>query len=191
MKEANMQNVISKQLASLLALCLAGTSGLAQQPAPKTDYQQIGKRYVSAKFGADRKSLIKTLAPEVLLLGGHEYLKKEYGLNPTGDRRKPIKVKRDILVDLDLKVYSTFSADEKQEIKQLLARSVYRFLIAERDGMKLNPWNPQDTEKTTLSLPTKKGDVVMIVLPEPKGDYLLYVMRKVDEAWKIVMDYTD
>ena len=178
-------------LVSVLALCLASATGLTEEPALRTDYRQVGMDFVSAKFSADRESLIRALAPEVLLLGGHEYLKKEYGLNPTGDRRRPVEVTRGILADLDVKVYSTFPPDKKAKIKRLLAQSDYTFVISKRDGMKLNPWEPEDTERTALSLPTKKGDVVMIVLPEPKGDYLLYVMRKVEGAWKVVMDYTD
>ena len=143
------------------------------------------------KFGADRESLVNAFAPEVLLLPGHEYLKAEYGLNPSGDRRKSISVKRDLLVDLDVKVYTRFPADKKAKIRELLAKAEYKFVIAGRDGMKLNPHKPDDGGNASLSLPTRQGDVVMIVLPKPKGDYLLYVMRRIDDAWKIVMDYTD
>ena len=60
------------------AICIASTAAFAQAPAQKADYRQAGKDFVSAKFSANRESLIEALAPEVLLLGGHEYLKKEY-----------------------------------------------------------------------------------------------------------------
>ena len=57
--------------------------------------------------------------------------------------------------------------------------------------MKLDPRNPKNTETGRRVLPVKKGDVVMLVLPEPRGDYLLFVLRKINKAWKVVMDYTD
>jgi hypothetical protein len=186
-----MQQLSAKHAKYVFALSLVGATLFAQEQAPTADYKSLGRRFVMAKLDADRESLDNALAPEVLLLPGHEYLKAEYGLRPDGNRRTAISVKRDKLIDLDMKVYTTFPADKKAKARELLAKSEYKFVIAERDGMTLNPHNPDDQENASLSLPTKKGDVVMIVLPKPKGDYLLYVLRRIDGVWKIVMDYTD
>ncbi len=186
-----MQRLSAKHAKYVLALSLVCATIFAQEQAPMADYKSLGRRFVTGKFDADRESLANALAPEVLLLPGHEYLKAEYGLNPDGDRSKSIRVKRDKLIDLDVKVYTTFPAEKKAKIKELLAKSEYKFVIAERDGMTLNPHKPDDRENASLSIPTKQGDVVMIVLPKPKGDYALYVMRRIDGDWKIVMDYTD
>jgi len=168
-----MNIAFQNHLVAVLALCLTGTTAFSKDQIPETDYKQVGKAFVSAKFSANRESLVKAFAPDVLLLGGHEYLKKQYGISQTGDRMKPVAVKRDTLADLDVKVYSQFPKKKMEKIKQLLAQSDYRFIISNQDGIKLDPWTQKETGKRTRSLPTKKGDVVMVVLPEPKGDYLL------------------
>jgi hypothetical protein len=186
-----MKTTFHNHLVAVLVLCLAGTTAFSKDQIPETDYKQVGKKFVSAKFSASRESFLKALAPEVLLLGGHEYLKKEYGISQTGDRMKSVAVKRDTLADLDAKVYSQFPKKKMEKIKELLAQADYRFVISKQNGMTLDPWTQEETGKRTRSLPTKKGDVVMVVLPEPKGDYLLYVMRKIDGTWRVVMDYTD
>lgn len=175
----------------VLAWSAFGATGFSQEPVPTPDYKQLGRRFVLAKFAADRESLVNAFAPDVLLLPNHEYLKPEYGLNPDGDRRKSINVKRDVIVDLDVKVYSTFPVEKKAKIKDALANCEYKFVITERVGTTLNPHELDDREQASLFIPTRQGDVVMIVLLKPKEEYCLYVMRKIDGVWKIIMDYTD
>jgi hypothetical protein len=169
--------------AALALVCCCGLPVCADEPDsvdPKC--KELGKAYVLAKFGGPKDALESSLAEEIILLSGHEYLKKEYGINPSGDRRKQVTVSREKLIDLDQTAWKALPDAKKQKIPDMLEKSVYTFVVASGE------FTDADGR---LKLPTRSGDVVMKVQPKPTGDFLLYVLRRLDGQWKIVMDYTD
>jgi hypothetical protein len=170
--------------AAALALgCCCGLPACADEPDPvDPKCKELGKAYVLAKFGGPKDTLESSLAEEIILLPGHEYLKKEYGINPSGDRDKQMKVSRGKLIDLDQTVWKALPDAKKQKIADMLEKSVYTFVAASGELTDAGG---------RLKLPTRSGDVVMKVQPKPTGDFLLYVLRRLDGQWKVVMDYTD
>jgi hypothetical protein len=167
----------------LALICGCGLPACADEPDsvdPKC--KELGKAYVLAKFGGQKEILESSLAEEIILLPGHEFLKKEYGINPSGDRRKQATVSRGKLIDLDQTAWKALPDAKKQKIPDMLEKSVYTFVVAAGELADAGG---------RLKLPTRPGDVVMKVQPKPTGDFLLYVLRRLDGQWKVVMDYTD
>lgn len=169
--------------AALALVCCCGLPACADEPDsvdPKC--KELGKAYVLAKFGGPKDTLESSLAEEIILLPGHEYLKKDYGINPSGDRSKQMKVSREKLIDLDQTGWEALPDSKKQKIPDMLQKSVYTFVVASGELAEAGG---------RMKLPTRSGDVVMKVQPKPTGDFLLYVLQRLDGQWKVVMDYTD
>ena len=169
--------------AALALVCCCSLPAYADEPdSVDPSCKELGKAYVLAKFGGPKDTLESSLAEEIILLPGHEYLKKEYGINPSGDRGKQMKVSREKLIDLHQTAWKALPDAKKRKIADMLEKSVYTFVVASGELTDAGG---------RLKLPTRSGDVVMKVQPKPTGDFLLYVLRRLDGQWKVVMDYTD
>jgi hypothetical protein len=168
--------------AAFALVCCCRLPACADEPDsvdPKC--KEFGKAYVLAKFGGPKDILESSLAEEIILLPGHEYLKKDYGINPSGDRDKQMKVSRGKLIDLDQTVWKALP--DAKKIPDMLDKSVYTFVVASGESTEFGG---------QMKLPTLPGDVVMKVKPEQRDDnFMLYVLRRLNAEWKVVMDYTD
>jgi len=175
----------------VLAFLLLGASRVSAADQKPAAYELQGKMFLIAKFTGDGKALDGIYADKVLLLPGHEYLKAEYGINPSGDRSKPKMIAKKDLIELDAKLAEKLSKDDSKKVIEFLKKSILTFTIADGTGTKLDPPDPVGTPDGKLTLPTRKGDVIMKIQPKPKEDYLLYILRKDRNRWKVIADYTD
>ena len=178
------------QLLILIAL-LSGISRLSAAEKKPPAYESRGKAFLVAKFTGDKKALEDFYADEVLLLPGHEYLKARYGFNPSGDRSKAKTIAKKELIKLDAKLAEKLSEEDCKDLIEFLKKSRFTFTVAKGEKTQMDPSDPVETPDGKLTLPTKKGDVIVKIQPEPKADYLLYVLRKDKDRWKVVADYTD
>jgi hypothetical protein len=176
-------------VATTLALASTPVRGDAKKSPPA--YERFGKVFVVAKFTGDVKALDRMYADEVLLLPGHEYLKKTYGINPSGDRSKAKSLAKKKMIELDLRLAGRLDEEKRKKLTDVLNKCTYTFAVAKGGSTKMDPSDPLGTEDGKLTLSTRKGDVVMKVQPKPKGDFLLYVLRQEKDLWKVVADYTD
>ena len=175
----------------ILIALLSGISRFSAAEKKPPPYESRGKAFLVAKFTGDKKALEDIYAEKVLLLPGHEYLKARYGINPSGDRSKPKMIAKDELIKLDAKLAERLSEKDCKELIEFLKKSRFTFTVAKGENTKMDPSDPAGTPDGKLTLPTQEGDVIMKIQPKPKGDYLLYVLRKDKDRWKVVADYTD
>jgi hypothetical protein len=156
------------------AAVLLATAASAQPESA----QRTLARFWQALTAGDAERMADFYAAEVTLVAGSELLKKEWGLNPAGDRSQDRKVKRADLV----KGYQAMIA--KAGVNK------WRQALGKTPSAKVTTAVAQADDEGFKGV--KKGDAILRAATGPGDDVLLFVFRE-DGAgiWFLVMEATD
>lgn len=83
---------------AIVGLATLGAIGVVAAWAEEPSSTQLAQKYWRAFLDGDSAALGKCYAPRVLIKGGSELLKSDYGLNVTGDRKQDLEFDRDQVV---------------------------------------------------------------------------------------------
>lgn len=179
---------VRMQSAAMLTLALAGAVGLltdsiAAAPAAENQVKkakQRAKEFLTTLKKGDAKGLKGFYAPKVLVKGGSELLKAQWGLNPGGDRSKDLEVERDKL----LEGYAKLFAQVGNKWSDVWAR-----ILKEEAGRVTFSKAMKDDEPFGG---VKKDDVVVRVSTGVGDDTFHYVLRADAQGqWWIVVESAD
>jgi len=160
----------------VVAHLLLGASTLCWAQAGT--HEQFGLRFWQALSQADFPAMQDCYAPEVTLLAGSELLKKEWGVNPDGERGRNLVLKKEALLTGYKALVAKVGAEKWKGVFSKVGGDKISFVVAEKDGQAFAG--------------VKKGDAVMKVATGPRDDALSFVLRPNDKgAWSVVMEATD
>jgi len=167
-----------KTEAGFLMAC-ALTFGVATAfGASEETYEAFGMRFWKALSQADFQALETCYAPEVTLLAGSELLKKEWGINPGGDRGKDLQLKRADLLAGYKTMVAKIGIEKWKEALSKIGKDKVSFAAAEKDDQ--------------FYKGVRKGDIRMKVAAGPGDDALFFVLsQNADKAWCVRMERTD
>jgi hypothetical protein len=158
-------------LSAAALLVLSPAAGLAEEP-----YETAGRKFWKGLAEADFAVMEAGYAPEVTLLAGSELLKKQWGINPSGDRSKNLAVKREVL----LKGYHSLLDGRTEKWKEIMSK-------IGKDKITF-----QTVDKDDKPIPgVRTGDVLMKVATGPGDDVLAFILRRSDKEWLVAMEATD
>ena len=151
---------------------------------------EVAKTHLDSNLKWNFKKLSETYAPKVTLMPGHEFLKEEYGLAGAGGRDKGGEIDRDKLIAAMKKASADRRERPQERIDKLLKSLTYEVIETKEGDFATEASDPVGTPDGKLHFAIKKGDVLLKVAP-PKGDFLLFHLRKKDGAWSVVSEYLD
>ena len=154
----------------------------AEEPLDDKVFEKVMKDFLKAKFKGEAEAFYMD---EVILIPGHEYLKRQYGLSEDGDRSKALTVSSEKLVKLD-KENSKEIPEEKLE--GLFAKMAVTNTKIGEDGD--YPLRGEDGGRGA-KVACKAGDVVVIAGFEGTNDILALLLRKSGDAWKVAGEMID
>lgn len=161
-------------VASLMLVAGAATESWAEGET----HQQFGVRFWKALSGGDLATVQELYAPEVTLLAGSELLKKEWGVNPDGERGKDIVLKRAELLKGYRAMVAKIGAEKWKAVFSKLDDDRIAFQVIEKDDQVFKG--------------ARKGDVVMKIATGPEDDALSFVLRRSAEGnWLVAMEQAD
>ncbi len=185
-----------KSLASILvaacSCCAGGTVLGADTDAGKPDPVEVAKAHMRHFMAGEFDKLEKSYAKKVVLVSGHELLKKEYGLAGPKGRTESTEVERGKLIGTmkeelkDLK----FNAETVGKVLEILE---FKKLKVKSGEYVADPSDPVDTSDGKIRFKIKSGDVLIKVGPKPpkRGDHQLFQLRKIEARWRVVAEYLD
>lgn len=164
---------------------------------PVFGHKSQSELHVRAILSREIGGFSQTYAENVILMPGHEFLKKRYNISGLG-RDKPFTTKRVVLTkamsDAMNKREPLSEQDKKERSKRTDERmKQFRFEMLEvKEGdFVTDPSDLVGTPDGKLHFQIKKGDVLYKVVP-PRGDFLLLQLREVEKGlWKVVAEYWD
>ena len=139
----------------------------------KNSIESNGYKFWEALSKGNISEFSNFYADEVWLLGGSELLKNEWGLNPSGDRSKDLLLKKSMLL-----------SGYKQMI-DLIGKDKWAGISS-----KLNPSFSSAKESRLRNESIKEDDVIMQV-PVNSSNVLFFVLRRINQDVKVVMELTD
>lgn len=156
----------------------------------ETEALDAAKTHLIAFISLDTKTLESTFSDSVQLMAGHEFLKAKYKLVENGARNKGAAVKRELL----LKVITESSADRPkppvEKVKPKVDTLTFSVLKTKEGEFITSAADPVGTPDGKLHFNIIKGDVLVKAAP-PKGDFVLFQMRKETGSWKVIAEYLD
>lgn len=160
-------------MASALMLGVLATASIGEE-SPQT----FGIRFWEALANADVQAMERCYAPQVRLLAGSELLKKEWGINPDGDRAKDLDLRREDLLRGYKAMIGKIGPEKWKGVFSKVAKEKVSYTIAEQDD--------------EMFRGVRKRDVVMKIATGPGDDALAFVLRpNSDKSWSVVMEATD
>jgi hypothetical protein len=159
---------------------------LAQFSHANEEAIAAAKLHLGASLQGDRKVLVESYAPKISLKPGHEFLKKQYGLVGEGGRAEGAEVERDPLVAVIVKAVAARPVGKADRIDAMLKSLTYTAMTTEVGDFAADPSDPGGK----LHFAIKAGDVLLKAAP-PKGDFVLFQLRKTDGKWQVVGEYLD
>jgi hypothetical protein len=141
--------------------------------------QACGRGLWAAIAKADTTQMGSFYADEIVLLPGCELLKKEWGINSSGERNKAVTFKRADIMKGYQALFDKIGREKVQAVFGKVAEDKIKF-----SGVSLN-------DETFPG--TRQGDIIMTVATGPGDDRLRFVLRKneADKSWRVVMEQTD
>ena len=162
----------------IVAMLVALMGGLAADASAGDAPDEFGIRFWKAVSEADTEKMATGYSPQVTLVAGSELLKKEWGLNPGGDRGKDLQVKREDLVVGYRAMIAKVGVEKWKGIFSNIGRNRISFAAA------------QEADQVLKGV--RRGDVLMRVATGPGDDTLTFVLsRKADTTWCVRMEATD
>lgn len=151
---------------------------------------KAAKAHLDSFLKGKHGELARTYAPKVALIPGHEFLKAEYGLAGDGTRAEGAEVGRDKLIAAMEKAAAGRPDRPAGRVDALLETMKYEVIEVAEGKVGIDPSDPVGTPDGKLHFEIKKGDVLLKVSP-PKGDFLVFHLRRIDGSWRIVAEYLD
>ena len=140
--------------------------------------EELGMRFWKTVSDADTESMLACYTPQVTLAAGSELLKKQWGLNPGGDRGKDLQVKREDLVAGYKTLFAKVGVEKWKGNFAKVGTNRITFVAAQTDDHILKG--------------VRKGEVLMRVATGPGDDTLTFVLsKKADATWSVRMEATD
>lgn len=157
----------------LLAVALLlGVSGV------QASHEEFGLRFWKTLSTADLPAMERCYSPQVTLLAGSELLKKEWGLNPGGNRNQDLPLTRETLMAGYKLMIGKIGAEKWRSAFSKVGRDKISFVVAEKDRQRFKG--------------VRQGDVLMKVATGPGDDALLFVLSQTtDKTWSVRMEATD
>jgi RNA polymerase sigma factor (sigma-70 family) len=198
------------KVAALLMVGTVFTGVLVQQSVARGDnrpsvpvvelssYEKLSRSFMKARFELDLEKVSSSFADNVIILPGHEVLKKRYDLTLGQENsNSTIKVDRKRATTLSLQLFeeiTTQKGDYSIDMKDLIMnKSQWTYYTPEEYDMKY-PFDRAFNAENRI-IPIRKGDVVLLItgwVPNAiklrNDDHILLVMRRVNDKWKIIMD---
>lgn len=163
--------------AAVLAFGVMMNSVHAREAANET-HRGFGIRFWKAVSHANTRAMAACYAPEVTLLAGSELLKKQWGLNPDGDRGRDVRVKRADLISGYETMIEKIGKDRWESIFTKIGNDKVSFVVAQANDQGFKG--------------VKKGDVLMKVATGPGDDALTFVLsQNANKTWTVRMEATD
>lgn len=161
-----------------LALALLTLTADPQEP------KEFVQGFLETRFTKEA-DLAAYLGKEIVLLPGHEYLKKRYGLTDNDDRDDALTVESKRFLEVNAKLVGSLPDEKLKKLRDGIPGYGYEV----RD---LKPGiNVLGGPGGRIRFTGRPGDKAVFVRPKPKGDFLLYILRKAGEKWLIVAEYLD
>lgn len=172
------------------ALLVLASTVLADDKAIESARSHLGN-----VLKADFKKLEESYAAEVTLMPGHEFLKPEYGLATAQGRSKATPVERKRLIDAMAKAAEGKPGRDPEKAAALMESLKFEALAVKAGDFVVGSSDPVGTPDSKLRFTIKEGDVLVKAAP-PKGDFVLFQLRKDagqwgDEKWRVVAEYLD
>jgi len=168
--------VKTRLLLAMLVLSLLGLGAAAGEADPAG--MKAAKDFWAAVAKADTEQMARLYAPKVLVKAGSELLKKQWGINDSGDRDKDLALQRDQLLKGYAVMIEKVGAEKWTRIFSEIKPEAIHISAVEADG---KPFQP-----------AQRGDVVLRVSTGTGDDTLAYLLRRVDGgAWQVVAEAAD
>ena len=148
------------------------------------------RTFLEARFSKD-KDFSEFVAPKITLLPGHEYLKERYGVVGAGQRSTSKEVNRDDFVKVTNGLRAELTEKKAARLRELLSKCDYTLRSLKKGDNTVDPPDPVGTPDKKIHLLAEEGDALVFVRPKPKGDFLFFVVRKIEGKRKIVAEYVD
>lgn len=141
---------------------------------------EVAQAHIRSNLGSDFEKLALTYGSRVMLMPGHEFLKKKYGLAGAGGLEKGAIVGRDGLIEAMAKASAGRPALPQQHVERILGNLKFES-IEVHEG---------DFASGELQFKIRKGDSLIQVAP-PKGDTILLHLRMEEGSLRVVSEYLD
>ncbi len=140
--------------------------------------EAFGLRFWRTLAAADTKAMKKFYAQRVTMLPGCELLKKEWGINPGGNRGISLEIDRDKLLDAYDRMIGRLGSGKWIKALGNIGKDKITFTAIVREDQVLKG--------------LRKGDVLLRVKTGPGDDTLGFVLRRAaDKKWAVAMEATD
>lgn len=163
-------------LLAMLAVCQLATISRGAEIDPAG--QKSAREFWAAVAKPDTEQMARFYAPKVLLKAGSELLKREWGVNPEGDRDKDLLLDRDRLLEGYRRMIEKVTAAKWSRV----------FSKIQPDAISITAVQTADRPLTGA----RQGDLLLKVVIGKGGDALMFLFRCNDQGqWQVVAEQTD